>query len=118
MLKEFYGVNISSKSPEKLAKFYNEKLGVPILSVDDNSYDGVELGFIKDSPKIIIWDEYQWGKSSEGSVNFVFRCDNLDDLYKELKDKDVEIEPPITAVWGGKELKLLDLDGNSILILE
>jgi len=31
MIKKFGGINISSKNPELLAKFYNEKLGIPIF---------------------------------------------------------------------------------------
>lgn len=38
MIKSFGGINISSKNPESMAKFYNEKLGIPILT-------GNELGF-------------------------------------------------------------------------
>lgn len=33
MIKSYGGINISSKNPELLAKFYNEKLGVPHLGV-------------------------------------------------------------------------------------
>lgn len=117
MITKFHGINISSQNPELLARFYNEKLGVPILQKDEDSYDGVELGFFEGSPVIIIWDEIKWGKSSEGIVNLVFRCDDLEKTYQELKTKGVNINPPITAVWGGKELPLSDLDGNKILLL-
>ncbi|MBI9014673.1 MAG: glyoxalase/bleomycin resistance/dioxygenase family protein [Clostridiales bacterium] len=116
MIKRFHCVNISSKKPKELVIFYNEILGVPILEFDKN-YDGVSLGFIKDAPVIIIWDETKWGKSSEGKVNLVFDCDDLDETYITLKEKGVELDPPKTAVWGGKELPLLDLDGNKVLIL-
>lgn len=117
MIIKYHCVNISSVNSKALAKFYNEKLGIPIIEPDDN-YDGVSLGFLKDAPVIIIWDENKWGKSSEGKVNFVFSCDDLDKTYIELKEKGVILEPPTTAVWGGKELNLLDLDGNKILLLE
>jgi len=117
MITKFYGINISSQNPEQLVKFYYEKLGVPILQKDENSYDGAELGFIKGSPVITIWDENRWGKSSEGAVNFVFRCDDLDKTYQELKLKGVNVNPPITAIWGGKELQFLDPDGNKVLLL-
>jgi predicted enzyme related to lactoylglutathione lyase len=75
------------------------------------------IGFKKDAPVITIWDENKWGKSSEGKVNFVFSCDDLDKTYMELKEKGVVLEPPTTAVWGGKELTFFDLDGNKILLL-
>jgi catechol 2,3-dioxygenase-like lactoylglutathione lyase family enzyme len=117
MITKFQCVNISSQNPEQLVKFYNEKLGVPILHKDENSYDGADLGFIEGSPVITIWDENRWGKASEGAVNFVFGCDDLYQTYEQLKGKGVKLEPPITAVWGGKELPFLDPDGNKVLLL-
>lgn len=80
----------------------------------DENYDGVSLGFITYAPVIVIWDENKWGKSSEGKVNFVFTCDDLDKTYVELREKGVILEPPTTAAyvisrfntsfnyWGGK----------------
>lgn len=120
MIKSFGGINISSKNPESLAKFYNEKLGVPILTENPGQcdYDGVELGFNTKEPVIWIWNENNWGKSNFGVVTFVFRCKNLDETYLELKEIGVILDPPITAVWGGKELNVKDPDGNNILMLE
>lgn len=117
MINKYHCVNISSVNPKELVEFYNIKLNIPILEFDVN-YDGVSLGFLKDAPVIVIWDENKWGKSSEGKVNFVFSCDDIEKTYIELKDKGVNLEPPVIAVWGGKELPFLDLDGNKILLLE
>ena len=64
----------------------------------------------------MIWDENKWGKSSD-KVNFVFNCDDLNSTYEELKEKGIQLEPPIRAVWGGMELSLEDPDGNPILLL-
>ncbi|WP_342563864.1 VOC family protein [Paenibacillus sp. FSL R7-0345] len=117
MIIKYQCVNISSKDPKALVEFYHLQLGIPVIEPDEH-YDGVSLGFLKEAPVIVIWDENKWGKSSEGKVNFVFSCDNLDRTYAELSGKGVQLEPPVTAVWGGKELPLLDLDGNKILLLE
>ena len=117
MITKFQCVNISSVNSKALVEFYNKKLGIPILESDEN-YDGVSLGFIKDAPVIVIWDENKWSKSSEGKVNFVFSCDDLDKTYVELKNKGVDLEPPTIAIWGGKELLFNDLDGNKILLLQ
>ncbi len=116
MITKFQCINISSTNPKALVEFYNQKLGVPILEMDEN-YDGVSLGFVADAPCITIWDENKWGKSNEGAVNLVFGCDDLDKTYAELKAKGVELDQPMIAAWGGQELPLLDPDGNKVLLL-
>ena len=116
MITKYHCVNISSVSPKALVDFYHEKLGIPILEFDEN-YDGVSLGFIKDAPGIVVWDENKWGKSSEGNVNFVFLCDDLDKTYVELKEKGIVLDPPTLTAWGGKELLFHDPDGNKVLLL-
>lgn len=117
MIIKFGGMNISSKNPETMAKFYNEKLGIPILGDDPACFDGAEIGFDINQPHIWIWDENKWGKANTGAVTFVFECEDHDKTYDELKQKGGELDPPVTASWGGKELYVKDPDGNTILIL-
>lgn len=117
MIRKFRGINLSSKSPEAMARFYNEKLEIPILDKNDNDYDGVELGYDINEPHIWIWDENSWGKSTTGIVTLVFECDNHEKTYEELKQRGVVLAPPKVAVWGGKELHVKDPDGNIVLIL-
>lgn len=116
MIVNYHCVNLSSVHPRALVAFYHDTLGIPIIEGDE-SYDGVSLGFIKDAPVIVVWDENKWGKSSEGIVNFVFRCDDVEKTYEELKEKGLILEPPTTADWGGKELSFPDPDGNKISLL-
>ncbi len=116
MINTFSGINITSKNPEAMVRFYTKKLGIPILG-DDPGFDGVEIGFNADHPRVWIWDENKWGKANTGAVTLVFGCDDHDKTYKELISKGVELDPPKTAVWGGKEMYVKDPDGNTILIL-
>ena len=120
MIKNFSGVNISSKEPERLVSFYKDILGIPIISEEISEYDGVAFGFIKDAPVFCIWDENKWGKArnSQGPICLVFDCDNHEKTYAELKAKGVSLEPPNTVPWGGeKELFVKDPDGNTVYIL-
>ena len=116
MITQFLCVNLSSKTPKELVGFYNEVLEIPILNYGCDC-DGASLGFLEDAPSVVIWDENKWGKSSEGSVNLVFICDDVELTYYELREKGVSLDPPVTASWGGKELSLLDPEGNKILLL-
>ncbi len=116
MILKYHCVNLSSVNPKALVDFYHEKLGIPTIDFDGN-YDGVSLGFLKDAPVIVIWDENRWGKSSEGKVNFVFTCDDIEKTYTELRGKGILLELPRTADWGGKELLFEDPEGNKISLL-
>jgi len=119
MITKFEGINISSKNTLEFKRFYADLLGIPILSTDfseTGDYDGTSFGFMENAPCIILWDENKWGKCGDGVV-LVFNCDDLDETYKELLKKGLNIMPPVTAVWGGKELWLSDPDGNKILLL-
>lgn len=115
MLK-FRGMNISSKDPKRLALFYKDILGIPMLEEDEN-FDGVTFGNKDDEPVFWIWNEDEWGKSNTGTVKLVFDHDDLNKLYKELKAKGVELDPPKTAEWGGQELIIKDPDGNTVVVL-
>lgn len=109
-------MNISSKDTKRLVLFYQDILGLKIIENDPN-YDGVTFGNNKDEPVFWIWDENKWGKANNGTVCLVFDCDDHDKTYQELIQKGVSLDPPKTAVWGGKELHVKDPDGNKILIL-
>ena len=116
MITKFRGMNISSKDPKQLALFYRDTLGMKILE-DNPNYDGVTFGNAENEPVFWIWDENKWGAANKGSVCLVFDCDDHDKTYQELKEKGVSLDPPVTAVWGGKELHVKDPDGNTVLIL-
>lgn len=118
MLESFESTSIYTKNPTELVKFYNEKLGLPIQFEGFGGNDGAKIAFSRTEPGIVIWDETKWGRLATGIVNFVFSCDNLDKTYEEFKSRGVELEPPIVMEWGGRELNLVDLEGNKITILE
>ncbi|MDF9825798.1 glyoxylase I family protein [Breznakia sp. PF5-3] len=117
MISEFVCVNVMSKDPKALVKFYHEILGIPILFAGFGNNDGTNLGFIKKAPTICIWNEHTWGKS-DGYATLVFCCDDLQTTYKEIIAKGYPIEPPVDKSWGGRELNFDDPDGNHIIILE
>ncbi|EAE8725251.1 VOC family protein [Listeria monocytogenes] len=119
MINEFVCTNISTQDPAALVAFYHEKLGIPKVFEGYDNYDGAKLGFSEKAPGIIVWNNSKWGEASESKVEFVFSCDtNLDEMYRELQTAGVETPEPCVAEWGGRELNLLDPDGNKIMILE
>ncbi|MBE5947549.1 MAG: VOC family protein [Lachnospiraceae bacterium] len=115
MIKRFACVNLSTKDPEGLAKFYRT-IGVPVF-VKNDRYDGWYLGNPESETSVCVWDENRWGKSTEGFITLVFVVDDLEKTYDEIKSKNINIDKPIRTAWGGKELSLKDPDGNIIIFL-
>ncbi|MGI6102940.1 MAG: VOC family protein [Bacillota bacterium] len=108
-------VNISSKDPERLARFY-ETIGVRV-SVQDPNYDGWQLRNADGEPYVCVWDEHKWGRSTAGYITIVLKAEDLQKTYEEIKSRGVSIDPPRRADWGGQELVLKDPDGNVVMIL-
>ena len=108
-------VNITSKDPKGLAEFY-KTLGIPVFVQDDN-YDGWNLGNPENSGSVCVWDE-KWGKATAGYITIVFKVDDINKTYEEIKSKGIDIEPPRTADWGGQELVFVDPDGNKVMLLD
>lgn len=101
MIIKFLGMNISLKDPKRLALFYRDVSGLPMLN-ESPDYDGVTFGSSNKEPVLWIWDESKRGRANEGAVCRVFHCDDHDKTYEELKQKGVDLDSPKTAVWGGK----------------
>lgn len=117
MITQFHCINISSLDVKRMVDFYHLVLGIPLLT-DEGDLDGASLGFSQEAPSIVIWDENRWGESSAKPVTFVFKCDDMEQTYRDLSARGARPNPIAIAVWGGKELTLNDPDGNHILILE
>ena len=116
MIKEFVSVNLYAGAPAEVIAFYRDKLGIPCLAEGFGDMDGAQVGFSDSNARLTVWDSPKWG--SQGELAFVFRCDNLDSTYAELKARGVELDPPYTASWGGREMLVLDPLGNKIWLLE
>ena len=83
-------LNIGSKQPEMLAKYY-EAIGIP-LYFPFGCYDGFHIGSEKEG-YVCVWDENKWGKSTAGYVTLVFKVDDLQKTYESLIEKGISATP-------------------------
>ena len=118
MIQEFNGINLFSGDTLRIKRFYHDLLGLSVLSDDLHDFDGAQFRFSDNGPVLFLWDETRRTGPALGPVQLVFRCDNLDRTYAELREKGADVAPPVTTDWGGRELRLRDPDGNEILLLE
>ncbi len=118
MINNFLCTNLFSMNSADLISFYQNKLGIPIISVIVDPADGVNFGFAENAPTICIWDARKWGNPASGAASFVFTTDHLDVTCEELKEKGLDIEPPVRFDWGTYELRFKDPDGNEVVVVE
>lgn len=118
MITGYYCTNIFSEKAEELIKFFAQVLEIPIIKTDDDNTNGVYLGFIENAPMICIWDCQRYNVAPTGHQSFVFHTTSLDSTIERLKEKGVILSDAIRYGWGTYEVRLHDIDGNEIVIVE
>lgn len=100
-------------------KFYTEKLGFKERGAEVVAFDGY-LILTKDQIELHFF-EFRSLNPKENYGQIYIRCDDIDNYYQELLDRQVEIHPNghlIRKSWGVREFALLDPDMNLITIGE
>lgn len=118
MITGYYCTNIFSEQAKELIDFYREVLGIPFIKTDVDESNGVYLGFIENAPTLCIWDCKAFDAQPTGHQSFVFQTDNLDLTMEGLKKKGVPLSKAIRYDWGTYEVRLSDIDGNEVVIVE
>ena len=118
MITGYYCTNIFSEQEKELIEFYRRVLEIPVIKTDADDSNGVYFGFIENAPTLCIWDCKAWGAQPTGHQSFVFQTENLDSTIENLKKKGLLLSEAIRYDWGTYEVRLSDIDGNEIVIVE
>ena len=115
MIKTVWSITFYVSNLEKSEKFYEETLGLE-KKYEYSSYvgfecGGVEIGLI---PKL-----KEGQKVSPLSASVEFLVDDVEKVYKELKNKGVKfIKELHEQPWGGKQATFTDPDGKILEIAQ
>ncbi len=118
MITGYCCTNIFSEQAKELIEFYRQILEIPFLKTDVDESNGVYLGFIESAPTLCIWDCKKFNVQPTGYQSFVFQTENLDLTIQCLKEKGLALPQAVRHDWGTYEVRLHDLDGNEIVIVE
>jgi len=118
MITGYYCTNIFSEQAKELIEFYRQILEIPFIKTDDDNSNGVYLGFIENAPTLCIWDCKKYNVQPTGHQSFVFQTKTLDLTMECLKEKGLPLSEAIRYDWGTYEVRLSDIDGNEIVIVE
>lgn len=118
MITGFYCTNVFSEHAKELIDFYREVLEIPVIKTDADDSNGVYFGFIENAPTLCIWDCKVFDAQPTGYQSFVFQTDNLELTMESLRKKGVALSEAVRYDWGTYEVRLNDMDGNEIVIME
>lgn len=120
------GYKIKQMSPQlqvadldRSLEFYTQQLGFTI----DFRYEDFYAGIIKDGYSIHLKSskpsiEERTNKKKNEDLDIVFSIDNIEELFEELSNREVDIIQPIRTMAYGKEFYIEDPDGYIISFLE
>ena len=118
MITGYYCTNIFSEQAKELIEFYRQILEIPFIKTDVDDSNGVYLGFIENAPTLCIWDCKAFDVQPTGRQSFVFQTKSLDSTMECLRRKGVSLSEAVRYDWGTYEVRLSDVDGNEIVIVE
>jgi predicted enzyme related to lactoylglutathione lyase len=103
---------LSSKTPAKLAKFYKDVLGLPMVKRDATQFTsntGLTHFAIHKTPK---------GKEPTRNAEIGFQFSNLDAFVKKLEAKKIKLVSPIQTYPWARSAQINDPEGNQIYLME
>ena len=100
-------------------EFYRKKFGFDVEFLFEDFYagitkDGFSIHLKSGSPSI----EERENRRSHESLDILFSVSEIEDLYKEMLSKSVDINQPIREMPYGRELYISDPDGYLIGFLQ
>ena len=115
------GIFFKSENPEKIKKWYQDNLGIPIdqygtMFKSRNIDNPDEMNYLQWSPFNKDSDYFDPSKK-EYMINY--RVKNIEEFVKVLKNKGITIVDEITEYEGiGKFVHIIDNEGNKIELWE
>jgi predicted enzyme related to lactoylglutathione lyase len=114
------GIFFKCQDPEKIKQWYGEHLGLVI-----SDYGSVFEFRKSDQPEkkgYALWSPFEAGtdyfQPSDRDFMINYRVENIEELVKELKDRDVEICDEIETYEYGKFVHIMDPEGRKIELWE
>ena len=124
MITTIATVSVFVEDQERAKAFYTEKLGMEVRT-DAEMFPGAPMRWITVAPEgypTVIslfpmgeqWEHYRPAMGKPQA--FTLHCDDIDETYRELKDKGVQfLGEPQKQNWGSFAI-LVDSEGNQIVL--
>jgi uncharacterized glyoxalase superfamily protein PhnB len=118
--KKFYRVNpfIPVRNLQETLDFYRDKFGF----YEEWKFGEVDGGIRRDDMRLVFCEDPDYIKEiNNETYNFTLTwfVDNVDDIYNEFKERNIEIKSDIEdKPWGIREFTIEDINGYRIRVSE
>jgi predicted enzyme related to lactoylglutathione lyase len=114
------GIFFKCKDPEKIKEWYKTHLGLNTDQYGTNfewreGANPEKYGFTQWSP---FSDSTKYFEPSAKDFMFNYRVENIESLFKELKENGVNVLDSIESYDYGKFVHILDIEGNKVELWE
>ncbi len=114
MIRRIWDVTLTVEDLQKAVDFYENILGLQ-KKYQFKDYAGFDCGGVEIGLKT--WGERE--NPRKGEPMFDLLVDDVDEIYRTLKDKGVEfVEPPKDTQWGSRAAAVSDPDGHVIGLMQ
>jgi lactoylglutathione lyase len=128
MIDSIGGIVIFVSNQARAIEFYTQKLGFDIkgeyhykntkwIEVGPKSSTST-ISLMEPHPDMMTNEEMEQAKKEIGTMtNLWFYTKNIDNTYKELQEKEVNITEPKKQDWGGIMSQIKDQDDNILTLI-
>jgi glyoxylase I family protein len=123
LIKRLHGIRYQTKDVARAVEFYTERLGFTLGHQQLPAFASVALGEVQlllSGPQASGSRALPSGEQQEpgGSNRIVLRVSDLPTLIEALEQTDVRFRNEMESGPGGRQVQLLDPDGNPIELFE
>ena len=118
MIKGVKFVSIPVVDQERALQFYTEKLGMRVITDApfDDKQRWIELGIPRAETRVVLFTAAGQEKMIGGFMNLSFATDDVEETWRELKERGVEfVKDPKKEDWGTAAI-FRDSEGNQFVL--
>ena len=117
MITHLKFISIPTCDQARALKFWTEQIGFNVLTDQDmGAQRWIELEIRHSQTRVVLFTPEGHEDRIGSGLNGAFACDNVEETYRQLKERGVEFTTPPTKQPWGEYAIFRDPDGNSFVM--
>ena len=118
MIRQIKFISIPVADQKRALDFYTDKLGFTIITDQpfDDKQRWIELRIPKAETRVVLFTPEGDEKRIGSFMNMSYACDDIDETYRELRERGVEFEGEPKKEHWGTYVMFKDSEGNKFVL--